>query len=144
VSIGPGNVIERVSSIDGVQVVMVGYGGENPHNDLVSCMEYNLTTAGNNAIHYDVIIEPSDVLGFQLTRANPHGSSNKGSADPICFPKTLYLDRFLFDKFELAYHKRDIEQKMRQEIQELARQRDTLTKYNVCSFDARSIIHLFP
>src|SRR5258705_3206481 len=97
VSIGPGNVLERVtSSTDGVQVVMVGYGGENPHNDLVSCMEYNLTSVSNNTVHYDVIIEPSDVLGFQLTRAIPHGSSNKSSADPISFPKTIYLDHFLF------------------------------------------------
>jgi len=126
--------VERVTSgTDGVQVVMVGYGGENPHNDLVSCMEYNLTSASNNAVHYDVIIQPSDVLGFQLTRTIPHGSSTKSSADPISFPKTIYLDRFLFDKFELAYHKRDIEQKMRQEIQDLTRQRDTLTRYNVCS-----------
>lgn len=137
-SISLGNALERVTSTtEGVQVVMVGYGGDNPHNDLVSCMEHNLTSASNNAIHYDVIIEPSDVLGFQLTRANPHGSSNKSSADPIGYPKTIYLDRFLFDKFDLVYDKRNTKQKMQQEIQDLMRQRKTLTRYNVCSFDAK-------
>jgi len=131
VSIGPGSALERVtSSAEGVQVVVVGFGGANPHNDLVSCMDYNLTTVSNNTIHYDVIIEPSDVLGFQLTRTNPHGSSNKTFADPIGYPRTIYLDRFLFDKFELVYHKKNIEQKMQQDIQELTRQRDTLKRYN--------------
>ena len=137
-SIGLGNALERVTSTtEGVQVVMVGYGGDNPHNDLVSCMEHNLTSASNNAIHYDVIIEPSDVLGFQLTRAIPHGSSNKSSADPIGYPKTIYLDRFLFDKFDLVYNKRNTKQKMQQEIQDLMHQRNTLTRYNVCSFDSK-------
>jgi hypothetical protein len=119
---------------------MVGFGGDNPHNDLVSCMDHNLTSVSNNIIHYDVIIEPSDVLGFQLTRTNPHGSSNKSFADPIGYPKTLYLDRFLFDKFELVYHKKNTEQKMRQEIQELMRQRNTLTRHNVCPFDLQSFL----
>jgi hypothetical protein len=114
--------------------VVVGFGGDNPHTDLVSCMEYNLTNSSNNTVHYDVILEPSDILGFQLTRANPHGSATKSSTDPISYPKTLFLDRFLFDRFALAHEKRNLEQKMRQDIQELTVQRETLTRHKVCYF----------
>ena len=134
-SIGSGNILERISATaEGGPVVTVGFGADNPHNDLVSCMEYNLTSVADNTIHYDVILEPSDVLAFQLTHVIPHGSSTKRFADPISFPKTMYLDRFLFDKFLLVTNKRNIEQKMRQEIQELTRQRVALTRFNVCSF----------
>ena len=107
-------------------------------------MEYNLTVSGNNSTQYDVILEPSDVLGFQLTRANSDGSSTKPSADPISFPKTIYLDRFLFDNFQFVHHRRMAERKMRQEIHDLTRQREALTRYNVGSFDAQPILDLFP
>jgi hypothetical protein len=136
-------VEQHTSNSEGGPVVTVGFGGDNPHSDLVSCMEYNLTIPGNNAIHYDVILEPSDVLGFQLTRENLHGSSTKNFADPICYPKTIYLDRFLFDNFELVHNKRNIEEKMRREIQDLTRQREALTRHNVCFFDARPDLNLF-
>lgn len=95
-------------------------------------MEFVLTKATNNVISYDVILTPSDVITFQLTRL-PTTSTSKPSPDPFSYPKTIYLDRFLFHNFALTNQKRVIENKMRQEIQELTHQRTTLTWFNVCS-----------
>lgn len=115
-------------------VVSVEYGGDNPHNDLVSCMEYILVNKNNNNISYDVILTPSDVIGFQLLRLPSASSSSKSSPDPLVYPKTLHLDRFLFHNLGVTNEKRRIEQKMQQEIQELKRQRNTLTLFNVRFF----------
>jgi hypothetical protein len=92
-------------------------------------MEFVLTKSTNSHISYDVILTPSDVIGFQLTRLPIISSS---SPDPFVYPKTLYLDRFLFNNFALTNEKRGIENKMRHEIQELTHQRAALTQFNVC------------
>jgi hypothetical protein len=131
ISLGPSGTYAHVDAHPGsASVVTVGFGGENPYNDLVSCMEFVLTKTTNSHISYDVILAPSDVIGFQLTHLPVNSSS---SPDPFVYPKTLYLDRFLFKNFALTNEKRGIENKMRQEIQELTHQRAALTQFNVSS-----------
>ena len=114
-------------------VVGVEYGGDNPHNDLVSCMEHILVNNMNNVTSYDVILSPSDVIGFQLSRlpSPSSSSSSKSSPDPLVYPKTLYLDRFLFHNLHITHMKRRMEQKMQKDIQELKHQRHNLTRFNV-------------
>ncbi len=139
VSLGPSGTHVRVDpNPESASVVTVGFGGENPYNDLVSCMEFVLTKTTNSHISYDVILTPSDVIGFQLTRL-PNISSSKSSPDPFVYPKTLFLDRFLFNNFALTNEKRGIENKMRHEIQELTHQRAALTQSNVCSLNSFNI-----
>jgi len=123
-------------------VVVVAFGGGNPHNDLVSCMEHILQKKVNDTLHYDVIVTPSDVIGFQLNRIP---SSSKSSPDPFVYPKTIFLDRFLFHNFALTTQKRALEQEMRKEIWDLTQHKGKLTRFGARDTlqDLRSTIHYY-
>ncbi|KAF9484084.1 hypothetical protein BDN70DRAFT_872980 [Pholiota conissans] len=108
-------------------VVPVDHNGDPQHNDLVSCLSDSLSRFNDAGSSHDVIITPSEVLTFQLRRA-PVLSSSKSSPDPFVYPKTLYLDRFLFMNLALTNDKRRIEHQMLEEIQMLKAHRETLTR----------------
>ena len=109
-------------------VVVVAFTAGSPQNDLVSCMENILTSRVNDVLYYDVIITPSDAIGFQLNR---RPTTSKLSPDPFVYPKTIFLDRFLFCNFVLTNEKRALEQSMQEEIRELVKHKETLTRFNV-------------
>ncbi|KAF8957517.1 hypothetical protein BDZ97DRAFT_1706876 [Flammula alnicola] len=107
-------------------VVTVEFGGDSIHNDLISCISDHLSKYSNTGSTHDVIIRPSEVIGFQLRRHPPSGI--KSSPDPFVYPKIIFLDRFLFDNLELTNEKRRMERKMLDEIKELKAYKETLTR----------------
>lgn len=111
-------------------VVVVEYGNEKvPYSDLVSCLSGKLSSWTPTGSAHDVIIEPSDVFCFQLQRLV--SQSGKYSPDPFVFPKSLYLDQFLLSNLELANKIRISERGMLDEISELSRVKEGLTRHNV-------------
>ena len=113
-------------------VVAVEFGGDCVHNDLVSCLTDNLNKFHRNGTSWhDVIVKPSEVCTFHLKRAPIIPGHAKASPDPFVFPKSFFLDRFLFHNLEFTNEKRELEQNMKAEIEELTAYKATLTSYNV-------------
>ena len=125
------------SPIDSLQqlgaVVTVDFGGDSVHNDLISCLTDNLNKFYRNGSRHDVIIEPSEVCAFHLRRAPVIVGHGKASPDPFVFPKSMFLDRFLFRNLEITNEKRELEHKMIAEIKDLMAHKAMLTRFNVSS-----------
>lgn len=112
----------------------VDAGGGQPHNDLISSISNGLNkqTSPTSSTH-DVIIRPSEVVGFSLVRPlNPPGT--KSPSDLFVYPKTLFMDRFLLDNFGVVDAKRQQEYDLLQKIEELREMKDKLTRHDVCRF----------
>jgi hypothetical protein len=122
-------------------VVPVEYTGDIQHNDLISCLSDSLSKFMETETRHDVIITPSEVLTFQLRRLPSLPGAAKTSPDPFVYPKTIYLDRFLFANLALTNDKRRIEHGMLEEIKALKAHRETLTRSEVRVF--RIICHFF-
>ena len=113
-------------------VVAVEFGGDNVHNDLISCLTDNLNKFQSNGIsRHDVIIKPSEICVFHLKRAPVIPGNAKASPDPFVFPKSFFLDRFLFHNLEFTNEKRESEHSMRGEIKDLMSYKARLTRSNV-------------
>ena len=119
-------------------VVDVDFGGDNVHNDLISCLTDNLNKfQGNGVSLHDVIVKPSEVCVFHLKRAPVIPGHAKASPDPFVFPKSFFLDRFLFRNLEFTNEKRELEHNMKAEIQELTDYKAILTRSNVSAYPHR-------
>lgn len=116
-------------------VVAVEFGGDNVHNDLISCLTDNLNKYQRNGnSRHDVIVKPSEVCVFHLKRAPAIPGHAKASPDPFVFPKSFFLDRFLFHNLEFTNEKRESERNMRAEIKELMAHKAVLTRSNVSAY----------
>ena len=122
------------SPVQNGTVVAVEFGGDSVHNDLVSCLTENLNKFQRNTSRHDVIIKPSEVCAFHLKRAPTISGHAKASPDPFVFPKSFFLDRFLFHNLEFTNEKRELEQNIKAEINELATYKATLTRSNVSAY----------
>jgi len=112
-------------------VVSVEIGGNTSHNDLISCISDHLNEYTPSQTRHSVIITPSEVISFQLKRVpNPPGSS-KPSPDPFVYPKTIYLDRFLFSNLDTTNFKKRKEISMLKQIKELKAYKEVLTQSDV-------------
>ena len=121
-----------LETVQSGMVVAVEFGGDNVHNDLISCLTDNLNTFqpdGNS--QHDVIVKPSEVCVFRLERAPVIPGHSKTSPDPFVFPKSFFLDRFLFHNFELTNEKRELEHSIRNDIKDLMAYKTLLTRSNV-------------
>ncbi|KAF8805609.1 hypothetical protein BYT27DRAFT_7192382 [Phlegmacium glaucopus] len=126
-------------------VVAVDFGGDSVHNDLISCLSDNLNKFYRNGSRHEVIIKPSEVCTFHLRRAPVIAGHAKASPDPFVFPKSIFLDRFLFHNLEFTNEKRELEQRMTDEIKELMTHKATLTRFNDRDTvrDLRATIHYY-
>jgi hypothetical protein len=84
----------------------------------------------NGISRHDVIVKPSEVCVFQLKRAPVIPGHAKASPDPFVFPKSFFLDRFLFHNLEFTNEKRELEHSMKAEIKELTALKASLTRSN--------------
>ncbi|KAF5325531.1 hypothetical protein D9619_009876 [Psilocybe cf. subviscida] len=110
-------------------VVSVEAGGGRPYNDLISSISHGLNKQSSpTSSTHDVIIRPSEVVGFALIRS-PNLPGAK-SPDLFVYPKTLYMDRFLLDNFEIVDAKRQQERDLLQKVEELRRMKDKLTRHD--------------
>ena len=127
-----GAQVDFLESPDDGSVVHVEYGGTGAHNELIACIAENLSRVYDNGLsNHDVIVTPSTVITFLLKRcATPPGSS-KATLDPFVYPKTLFLDRFLYENVDLVNKKRTLETKILDEDKELKAYRNTLTRLEV-------------
>ena len=114
-------------------VVHVEFGGDDSGpNDLLSCLSSLLSRFREGGSSHDVIIKPSELVGFQLRRLPSQSTATpKTTPDAFVFPKCIYLDQFLFHNLELANNKREMEREINAEIRELTAHRETLTHFNV-------------
>ena len=114
--------------------VETGDDGES-ENDLISRLTSSLSRYHDTGSEHDVILEPSEVIAFHLRNTQSATSSANAPAllhqKPFKYPKTLYLDRFLSDNFQLADAKRKQQMEITDQIQKLTAQRNSITHCNV-------------
>ncbi|KDR77057.1 hypothetical protein GALMADRAFT_139084 [Galerina marginata CBS 339.88] len=118
---------QRTNSTDSGMVVAVEFGQDPQHNDLNSCISDTLTRYTSKASYHDVIIKPSDVIIFELKRLPVTLSNGSASPDSFSYPKTIYLDQFLFDNLALANSRRKLQIEILGEIEELRAYEESLT-----------------
>ncbi|KDR77055.1 hypothetical protein GALMADRAFT_155717 [Galerina marginata CBS 339.88] len=119
---------QRTNGADTGMVVTVEFGQDPQHNDLNSCISDTLTRYTAKVSHHDVIIKPSEVITFDLKRLPVTPSTGSAPPDSFSYPKTIYLDQFLFDNLALANSKRRLEREMLEEIKELMAHKEALTR----------------
>ncbi|TFK31536.1 hypothetical protein BDQ12DRAFT_119224 [Crucibulum laeve] len=126
-------------------VVAVDYGGDSGNYDLISCLSANLSKFENQSSFHDVIIEPSEVFAFRLTRMPTKSTTAKPPADAFVYPKSIYLDQFLHQNLQSANEKRARERQVLAEFDDLTKQRETLTNFNDRDTlqDLRATIHYY-
>ncbi|PFH51189.1 hypothetical protein AMATHDRAFT_59718 [Amanita thiersii Skay4041] len=124
------NVQRKVRKIqDDGSIVVVDVGLENLPNDLVGALSANLSRYTDTSAAHDVIIDPSDVVIFQL-HYQRETSQSRQPLDTFVYPKTIFLDQFLLSNVDDVHKKRQQERDMKAEIANLATQKEALTQYN--------------
>ncbi|KAH6910678.1 hypothetical protein BKA70DRAFT_90896 [Coprinopsis sp. MPI-PUGE-AT-0042] len=125
--------------------VRIEYGAPGSEHDLVPRLSANLSQYYEGKSSHSVIHEPSMMLAFALVRQPLTASQRKGDPIPFSFPKSFYLDRFLFINLELANRKRSEEEQISWEVQDLQNQRETLTRFEQRDAiqDLRNSIHYY-
>ena len=114
-------------------MVAVDVGDAALPNDLVSRLVVMLSQYEEHSSTHDVIFEPSQVLTFRLKTLQ---DSLARPSDPFVFPRFFYLDQFLGRNLEFANEKRKLHRDMQEEINMLTKQKEYITRFNVC-------VHLF-
>ncbi|THH16377.1 hypothetical protein EW146_g4264 [Bondarzewia mesenterica] len=135
-------------------VVKVDIHDGDQNNDLISCLSTQLSHT-DVSTKQQVILEPSDVVAFQLVRHEAPPSYSGGPSAPkqlFRYPKQMYLDRFMRENAELANSGRTQQQELHEEIQRLTLRKAGLTHANSgsCSMqnrntlrDLRASLHYF-
>ncbi|KAI8972449.1 hypothetical protein BD414DRAFT_560365 [Trametes punicea] len=124
-------------SIDNLCCVKVTVGVNPDANDLVSSLAAELAPdpSKSPSPKRQVIIEPSDVITFQLLRdvaPPPYDAAVGRRTERAIFkyPKSVFLDQFMKDSFELANEKRTARRKLLQEVKELEARKKSLLHHN--------------
>ncbi|KAF8639202.1 hypothetical protein AX17_001688 [Amanita inopinata Kibby_2008] len=125
-------------------VVVVDVGLENIPNDLIGALSANLSRYTDTGSSHEVIVDPSDVVAFQLNY-HRQATGSRQNLDTFVYPKTIYLDQFLLTNVELANQKRQLERDMHAEIAKLVAEKETLTRFNNRDTltDLRSTLHYY-
>ena len=120
---------------DNLCCVKVNVGTTPETNDLVSSLAADLTPAYTQSIR-QVIFEPSEVIAFQLNRSAqpPSYDASMGwrtERETFKYPKSIYLDQFMRESYELANVKRVEQRVLWEEVKELERRKKGLLHHNV-------------
>ena len=127
-------------STHNLSVVRVNVGSSPDSNDLLSALAADFAppdTLKNKAtLKRHVIFEPSDVIAFELIRelAPPSYDAavgRKTERSIFRYPKSLYLDQFMRDSFELANQKRATQRALLDGIKDLEARKKNLLHFNV-------------
>ncbi|KAK7056337.1 hypothetical protein VNI00_002890 [Paramarasmius palmivorus] len=103
-------------------------------NELVahlSAMLNNYSPDGSSS--HEGIQEPSDVIVFLLNHERDVNNAKRtqlGELEGFAYPKTMWMDQFLLENFEVAQEKREVRRRIRERVGELRKQRDGLTSFN--------------
>ncbi|RXW14577.1 hypothetical protein EST38_g11280 [Candolleomyces aberdarensis] len=120
----------KVGRIDRGGVVRVDYGGEESERDLISCLASVLSSYEEVRSQHDVILDPAEFLAFALNRNPSATNTPKSEQDIFTFPKSFYLDRFLFENLELVNEKMLEGRAIAEEISELSNRKTTMSRLN--------------
>ncbi|KAG5644018.1 hypothetical protein DXG03_009233 [Asterophora parasitica] len=127
-------------------IVLVEHGDNLVPNDLMSRLSYNLRNYTGDAIKNDVIVDPMELVMFQL-KPQPSTASGPGKPTvfPFIYPKYFYLDRFLLENVDLTEKQRMLERDMLAEIGELTKRREFLTHSDRKDTlkDIRTVLHYY-
>ncbi|TFK29498.1 hypothetical protein FA15DRAFT_664043 [Coprinopsis marcescibilis] len=118
----------------------------NGGGDLVSRLTSLLSRFDEGKSTHDVIVEPSEMISFKLVRhPPPDDGQKKPEAIPFQFPKSFFLDQFLFRNLEISVRKQTQQLDLSREIEELKQQRETLTHLNQRDTlrDLKTTIHYY-
>ncbi|KAI0357849.1 hypothetical protein OH77DRAFT_1583695 [Trametes cingulata] len=125
------------ASRDNLCCVKVSVGLNPDANDLVSSLAAELAPDPDKvaSAKRQVILEPSEVIAFQLIRdaAPPSYDAAVGRRSERAifkFPKSVYLDQFMKESYELANEKRGAQRKLLQDVKELETKKKNLLHYN--------------
>ena len=123
---------------DNLCCVKVNVGTTPETNDLVSSLAADLTPSYTQSIR-QVIFEPSEVIAFQLNRSAqpPSYDASMGwrtERETFKYPKSIYLDQFMRESYELADAKRQEQKKLMAEVKELEERKKNLLFFNVRVF----------
>lgn len=115
--------------------VRVDIRGDSEVNDLISCLSQQLFLhETDDTSNHLSLVEPSDVVAFQLVRHNVYPQGAVPNREPFHYPRCVYLDQFLRENAELANHKRARQRKMAEDIQAMVQKREKLTYHEVRSY----------
>ncbi|KDR77056.1 hypothetical protein GALMADRAFT_267246 [Galerina marginata CBS 339.88] len=121
------NRSDRTKDADTGTVITLEFEQDSQHNNLNSCISDTLTIYTPQMSYHDVIINLSDVITFELNRLSVTPTIGSPPLEPFSYPKTIYLDQFLFDNLDLANSKRKLQLEMLGEIEKLKAYRESLT-----------------
>ncbi|KAI9068656.1 hypothetical protein FKP32DRAFT_1561274 [Trametes sanguinea] len=124
-------------NLDELCCVKVAASMNQEANDLVSALAVELAPDPAQAplARRQVILEPSEVIAFQLLHdvTPPSYDAAVGRRTERAlfkYPKSVYLDQFMKESFELANEKRTAQRKILQDIKELDAKKKNLLYYN--------------
>lgn len=116
---------------DVTSIVSVTIGSNGNNHDLMSCLSAQFATpADEPRKKQDVILEPSDVVAFELISGSRVTTTER---KPFSYPKSIFLDQFLQENAEMASATRAHQRDVTEEVEAL-----TLKKKSLTSFDVRS------
>lgn len=96
-------------------------------NDLVSCLSLELVDEVNDFKQSVSILEPSEVIAFQLMREpKPSGDRQRFS-----YPPSIFLDQFMDDNAALSSERRRLRKDALREIEELQAAKANLLTFKV-------------
>ena len=114
-----------------------GNVGTTPEtNDLVSSLAAELTPSFSDR-RRQVIYEPSEVIAFQLYRGTEQLPSYDASMgrrterETFKYPKSIYLDQFMHESYDLASSKRQEQKRLHAEVKTLEDRKKSLLHFNV-------------
>ncbi|KAI0718526.1 hypothetical protein C8T65DRAFT_638279 [Cerioporus squamosus] len=123
-----------------LSVVRVNVGSSPQSNDLISALSAEFappdSLKNKAAVKRHVIVEPSEVIAFELVRdvAPPSYDAaigRKSERSIFKYPKSLYLDQFMQESFELANEKRMAQRGLLDGIKALEARKKNLLQFNV-------------
>lgn len=108
--------------------------GGGDANDLIGRLSSQLSNPQDASAKQSVIVEPSEMVAFQLTRSSStHLNTTNTSSErkPFIYPKSIYLDQFLKENVEFAENRRRQQHEMYAEAQKLILRKKSMTHFNV-------------
>ncbi len=132
-----------LDNLSDLSVVRVSVRSNPWENDLVSSLAAELappdTLKLKTAARRHVIFEPSEIIAFQLLRdalppSYDAAVGRKSERAVFKYPKSVYLDQFMRESYELASAKRAEQRTLLAEVTELETRRKNLLHHNVSTY----------
>ncbi|KAI6014460.1 hypothetical protein PISMIDRAFT_26984 [Pisolithus microcarpus 441] len=108
-------------------------GGGSDANDLIGRLSAQLSKPQDAPEKQSVIVEPSEVVAFQLSKPSAsylNNTSTSAAAKPFVYPRSIYLDQFLKQNVAFAEAKRRQQHETFSNVQKLILHKKSMTHFN--------------